>query len=84
VVLPQKVAGCPAVPGGIVPLYRLIDREKGVMWLGPCETPDGFCLRRLRRGGCAILLAGERLTGLSPLGRLRGVRGRPCSSPQRG
>lgn len=70
----------------------LVGWEECVMWLGPCEIAADFCPRRLLHGDCGILLAGERLTGLSP-GRLLGVsaqeeryavllRGLSCGTPQ--
>lgn len=61
------------------------------MWLGPSNIAADFCPRRLLCRDCGVLLAGERLRGLSPR-RLLGVssregqytallRGQSCSSP---
>lgn len=70
--LPRKVALCLVVSSGMVPQYWLVGWEEGVMWLAPCKIAADLCLRRLLHRDCGILLAGERLTGLS-LGRLLGV-----------
>lgn len=77
---------------GMVPRYRLVDWEEGVMWLGPSKIAADFHLRRPLHGDSGVLLAGERLAGVS-LGRLRGassseeqyavlLRGQSCRSLQ--
>lgn len=90
--LPQNVALRSVMSSGMVPRYRLVAWEEGVMWLGPSKIAADFHRRRPLHGDSGVLLAGERLAGVS-LGRLRGafssedqyavlLRGQSCCSLQ--